>query len=157
MQSKLLAKTFNPYDHFGFLTGRVSRLITNRIEAEKARRGYDFPISCLSILAELWKEDGVKQQDLADTLVRHKSSITKMIVALEKDGLIIRRSVDTDKREKRIFLTTEGNNFKLHVVKKSCKGEKIATEGLTDEEIKTAKKVLKTIYERLLIHNNQED
>jgi len=149
-----LAKSFNPYDHFGFLTGRVSRLIRNRIEVETARRGYHFPISCLSILAELWKEDGIKQQDLATTLVRNKSSITKMIAALEKDGLIIRKSVNSDKREKRIFLTSEGHRFKQDVVEKSCKGEKLATVGLSKQEIKTAKKVLKTIYEQLLIHNN---
>lgn len=147
---------FNPYDHFGFLTRRVSRLITNRIEIEKSKRGFEFPISCISILAELWRADGLKQQDLANSLIRNKSSITKMLVALEKDGLITRQSVDYDRRERRIFLTTVGQDFKKHITNKSIRGEKIATQGLTIEEVKTAKKVLKSIYEQLLISNNQE-
>ena len=150
-----MPKDFNPYDHFGFLTGRVSRLIDYKVEAEKARRKYRFPKSCMGILANLWAQDGIKQQDLADDMIRNKSSITKMILALEKDGLITRKVDDHDKRQKRIYLTKEGKAFKEFIIKKAKKGEKQAIKGLSPEEVVTAKKVLQTIYNNLnKVHNH---
>lgn len=144
-----MSTRFNPYDHFGFLTGRVSRLIDYKVEAEKARRNYTFPKSCMGILANLWAQDGIKQQDLADDMIRNKSSITKMILALEKDGLVERKIDNQDKRKKKIYLTKEGKEFKRFIIEKARNGEKQATKGLQAEEVSIAKKVLQTIYSNL--------
>ena len=151
-----MSKQFNPHDHFGFLTGRVSRLIDYKVEAEKAKRMYSFPNSCMGILANLWAQDGIKQQDLADDMIRNKSSITKMILALEKDGLITRQIDEHDKRQKRIYLTKEGKEFKEFIIKKAKKGEKQAIKGLTQKEVITAKKVLQTIYNNLNKAHNHD-
>jgi len=150
-----MPKEFNPYNHFGFLTGRVSRLIDYKVETEKTKRRYSFPSSCMGILANLWAQDGIKQQDLADDMVRNKSSITKMILALEKDGLVERKIDKKDKRQKRIYLTKEGKEFKRHIIKKAIKGEKRATAGLKEEEVEIAKKVLQTMYSNLNKAHNQ--
>lgn len=150
-----MPKNFNPYDHFGFLTGRVSRLIDYKVEAEKAKRNYSFPNSCMGILANLWAQDGIKQQDLADEMIRNKSSITKMILALVNDGLVERKIDDIDRRQKRIYLTKEGREFKQFIIKKALKGEKQATKGLTAEEVLISKKVLQTIYTNLNKAHNQ--
>lgn len=147
---------FNPYDHFGFLTGRVSRLIDYKVETEKAKRNYKFPKSCMGILATLWAQDGIKQQDLANEMIRHKSSITKMILALEKDGLVERKIDSQDKRQKKIYLTKEGKEFKRFIIEKARNGEKRATKGLPTEEVKIAKKVLRRIYSNLNKAHNQD-
>lgn len=150
-----MPKEFNPYNHFGFLTGRVSRLIDYKVETEKTKRQYSFPSSCMGILANLWAKDGIKQQDLADDMIRNKSSITKMILALEKDGLVERKIDKIDKRQKRIYLTKEGKEFKQYIIKKAINGEKRATAGLKKEEIEIAKKVLQTMYSNLNKAHNQ--
>ncbi len=145
---------FDPHNNFGFLTDRVSRLIHTRIEAVKKEKCYSFSNACLGILAELWKKDGIKQQDLADALIRNKSSINKMLLSLEKDGMIYRETDEEDKRQNRIYLTREGKGFRTFISKRASKGESIATQGLKDSEVETAKKVLKIMYENLLNDHN---
>lgn len=145
---------FDPYKNFGFLTDRVSRLIHARVEAVKKEKSYSFSNACLGILAELWMKDGIKQQDLADALIRNKSSINKMLLSLEKDGMIYRQIDETDKRQNRIYLTAEGKRFRTFIKKRAHMGELCATEGLDESEIQTAKKVLKVMYENLLNDHN---
>jgi DNA-binding MarR family transcriptional regulator len=145
---------FNPYRNFGFLTDKVSRLIHARVEAVKKDKSYSFSNACLGILAELWMKDGIKQQDLANALIRNKSSINKMLLSLEKDGLIYREIDSVDKRQNRIYLTPEGKRFRSFVKKKAKRGESLATQGLDESEVETAKKVLKVMYENLLNDHN---
>lgn len=149
-----MVNKFDPYKNFGFLTDRVSRLIHARVEQVKMEKGFTFPNSCLGVLADLWAKDGIRQQDLADALIRNKSSINKMLVALEKDGLIKRVMDENDRRQNRIFLTRKGNAFKSYVTKRASLGEKIATAGLSAKDVETTKKVLHMIYENLLTDHN---
>ena len=71
----------------------------------------------------------------------------------------INRSIpecDHDKRQKRIYLTKEGKEFKEYIIKKARKGEKQAIKGLTQKEVITAKKVLQTIYNNLNKAHNHD-
>jgi len=109
----------------------------------------------MGLLANLWAQEGIKQQDLADDMIRKKSSIAKLILALVKDGLVELKIDEIDRRQKRIYLTKEGREFKRFIIKKALNGEKQATEGLHPEEFLIAKTVLQTIYTNLNKAHNQ--
>ncbi len=138
--------TFDPYQHFGFLTHRVSRLMDLLMYPKLNEEGYNFPSSCIGILADLWSKDGVAQKELGLSMIKNKSSVTKMLEALEKDGLIEKKDDSLDKRKKLIYLTDKGHKIR-DLVKDKSKVYREEIEAVhSAEEIRIAKKVLKTIY-----------
>ena len=57
------------------------------------------------VMDTLWDEGILSQQQIADTIVKDKNSVTKLIDALEKKGLVERVSVKEDRRLNKIHLT----------------------------------------------------
>ena len=116
--------------------------ITPRMKAE----GYDFPRSCIGILADLWSKDGVTQKELGSSMIKTKSSVTKMLASLEKAGLIEKKDDPADRRNKLIFLTHKGQEFRTMIEHKSSLFQAEIIPNHSPEEIAIAKSVLKTIY-----------
>ena len=146
--------TFNPYDHFGFLTNRVARLISKSMHHLLEKDAHCFPPSCIGILADLWAKDGVNQKDLGISLIKTKSSINKMLTALEEEGLIEKREDPKDGRGKLIFLTKEGRAMQQTIEQKEKQLEEILLSDYTIEDIETTKKVLAEMYEKLYKNAN---
>ncbi len=144
-----MTSTFNPYEHFGFLTNRVARLIVKSVEPSMEKDGHQFPVSCVGILADLWSKDGVNQKDLGISLVKTKSSINKMLTALEKERFIIKKDDPNDGRGKLIFLTKKGKGMQFIIENKGKEMEELLLSDCTKEEIRIAKKVLTKMYKKL--------
>jgi DNA-binding MarR family transcriptional regulator len=140
---------FDPYQYFGFLTNRVSRLLNHLAEAMLRDHGYHFPVSCLGIMADLWSQDGVTQKELGISLIKTKSSITKMLDALAKENLIYKTDHPEDKRNKLIYLTAKGRELQDIVTQQGMLAEKILLSDKTEKNLQTAKSVLKTLYHNL--------
>jgi DNA-binding MarR family transcriptional regulator len=153
----MASPTFNPYDHFGFLTNRVARLIIKSVEPSMEADGHHFPVSCVGILADLWSKDGLNQKELGTSLVKTKSSINKMLAALEKEGLIVKKDDPKDGRGKLIFLTEKGKEMQFIIEDKGREMEAMLLSDCTKEEVTTTKKVLTKIYKKLYnTVNNRE-
>ncbi len=149
--------TFNPYDHFGFLTNRVARLIVRSVEPSMADDGHHFPVSCVGILADLWSKDGVNQKDLGISLVKTKSSINKMLTALEKEGFIVKKDDPNDGRGKLIFLTKKGKEMQFVIENKGKEMEAMLLGDCTEEEVRIAKEVLTKMYKKLYKRVNDRE
>lgn len=141
-----MAEKFNPFNHFGFLTHRVARLMDLSVAPTLKEFGYQMPASCIGVLADLWQKDGVTQKELGASIIKTKSSVTKMLSILENEGLIIKKDDPKDKRNRLIFLTQEGKNFRKKLVQKSNKIEKVLLHDVPEEEIQVAKRILKNLY-----------
>jgi DNA-binding MarR family transcriptional regulator len=76
-------------------------------------REYQFDISfeLLEVLVFLWRQDGVNQQEIADFIIKDKSSTTYLIDNLVKRNLVLRAADENDRRNKLIFLTREGRQL----------------------------------------------
>lgn len=153
----MASTTFNPYNHFGFLTNRVARLIIRSVEPSMAEDGHHFPVSCIGILADLWFQDGVNQKDLGTSLVKTKSSINKMLTALEDEGFIFKKEDPNDGRGKLIFLTEKGKEMQFIIEKKGKEMEAMLLSDCTKEEVKIAKEVLTKMYKKLYKNVNRRD
>jgi DNA-binding MarR family transcriptional regulator len=90
-------------------------------------------------------------------MIKTKSSVTKMLEALEKASLIEKRDDPSDKRNKLIYLTERGYELKDMVQEKNATFQKEILEKHTKEELETAKIVLKTIYINLKEKISNED
>lgn len=146
-------KKFDPFEHFGFLTNRIARLINLKSKPKLKNAGYDFPPSCIGVLADLWQKDGVNQKDLGVSLIKTKSSINKMIVALEDSGMIKRTIDKEDGRNKKIYLTTKGIHFKDKIENAKNEYDELLLKKFSKKELNTSKKILKELYILLSVEN----
>jgi len=62
----------------------------------------------LDILINLYRFEGISQQELARKLLVGRSNMSMLLPQMEKRGLIERRGDTKDKRVLRLFLTQEG-------------------------------------------------
>lgn len=67
------------------------------------------------MLSSLWREQGVTQQVLADRTAKDKACLTNLMTNLEKKGYVCRKEDPTDRRNKLVFLTPEGEQFKEQI------------------------------------------
>jgi MarR family 2-MHQ and catechol resistance regulon transcriptional repressor len=73
------------------------------------------------------------------------ASMTSAIDRLEKRGLVLRRSCNSDRRIRLIELTCEGKGFIEEIYARHEKDLELVTAGLTDEERRTMYEGLKKI------------
>ena len=75
----------------------------------------DMTFEMLKVMHRLWKKPGVSQQYLAEQTAKDKACLTNLINNLEKKGWVERRGNPTDRRNKQIYLTEEGERLALRV------------------------------------------
>ncbi len=64
----------------------------------------------LDILINLYRHEGISQQELARKLLVGRSNMSMLLPQMEKRGLISRRDDPKDKRVLRLFLTEKGRD-----------------------------------------------
>jgi DNA-binding MarR family transcriptional regulator len=78
------------------------QLMVKTLTARGTHPGQAF---CLRLLAS---NDGISQRDMAETLHLARPTITKMLQAMERGGMIERRTDPDDQRLTRVYLTDSG-------------------------------------------------
>lgn len=69
----------------------------------------------LQVLSCLWHEQGISQQVLAERIAKDKACLTNLMLNLEKKGYVYRQEDPADRRNKLVFLTTDGEEFKEQI------------------------------------------
>ncbi len=134
---------------FTILTGKISTAINRTFLRAFALEGVDITTEQWSVLACLWKKDGVTQQALCGLTLKDKPSMTRLIDNLEKRNLVIRMADSKDRRINMIHLTQSGIALQ---VKATEIVQKIASKTLSqisDEELNVCRSVLKKIMTNL--------
>lgn len=102
-----------PWDHPRFRSwiavARACQLMQQTVTREIAH--LDIKPPHLDILINLYRFDGISQQELARKLLVGRSNMSMLLPQLEKRGLILRRGDEKDKRVLRLSLTQEGRNL----------------------------------------------
>ncbi len=101
------------------------------------------------MLCQLWKEDGISQQDLCNRTFRDKPSITRLVDNLEKLQLVKRVSSDSDRRINLVYLTRQG--IKLEEISMQLAGETLneALNGISTDHVNLCKDILHQVYENM--------
>ena len=63
------------------------------------------------VMACLWRDDGINQQEIANLTLRDKAGITFLIDNLTKRDLVKRQEDPNDRRSKLIYLTAKGKRL----------------------------------------------
>lgn len=123
--------------------------MTAHLQRDLQVNGIEITIEQWRALFYLWKEDGINQQELAKRAKKEKSTITRQIDGLEKKGLLIRRSLNQDKRNKQIFLTQLGKDMEIAALDTARLITQKAETNIDKSELELFKKVMRKIITNL--------
>ena len=79
------------------------------------RHNVDMTFEMLQVMNCLWNEQGNSQQSLAEKTAKDKACLTNLINNLEKKNWVIRKEDSSDRRNRLIFLTVQGEELALTV------------------------------------------
>ncbi len=102
-----------PWDHPRFKSwiavGRACQLMQQALT--RALSGLDIKPPHLDILVNLYRFEGISQQELARKLLVGRSNMSMLLPQMEKRGLLERRPDPKDKRVLRLYLTESGREL----------------------------------------------
>lgn len=130
---------------FPIISGKVSMAINRMLFRNFKREGLDITPEQWTVLAFLWKEDGVTQQKLCDATYKDKPSMTRLIDNLVKLGLVERHSSSSDRRSNHIYLTQNGRVIEERTNVAVLDAIETALDGIDDvgrERIRTVMKLI---------------
>jgi len=125
--------------------GEVRNTLRQYISVRIREEEIDITFELLEILAYLYKKDGMNQQEIADLMLKDKSSMTYQIDGLVKRDLVRRMEDENDRRNKLILLTEKGKGMKeilnSWVAELYDKGVKDIDEGEMDRALALVQKM----------------
>ncbi|NLX61192.1 MAG: MarR family transcriptional regulator [Tissierellia bacterium] len=106
---------------------------------------YNIGSGQIMFLLELYYCDGVSQEELSSYLSIDGANTTRAINKLEKEGYVIRKQDEKDRRVKRIYLTKKAMDIKPKVLGLINQWESLLLENLTKVEKQVLNDLLKKI------------
>ena len=138
MAEKEFVDSYLPY-----LLARASFSISSEFHAQVEVAG--FTVSEWRILASL---SGVKQRtvgELADIVLAKQPTVTKMVLRMADQGLVMRTACTQDKRQAWVSLTPKGKKTVKPILKNAALHEKQIRESLGDAQSHALKVILQKL------------
>jgi MarR family transcriptional regulator for hemolysin len=132
----------------GFLMHDVSRMRRNVFD--EFMKPLNITRSQWWVLAYLSRHDGMIQSDLANVLELGKAALGSLIDRLEASGLVRRGPDDTDRRVKRVYLSTAGAHLIKEMRLRSHDMSERILDGLDNEARHTLAELLSKVKHNLV-------
>lgn len=107
----MVIEKLKPRESLGFLSWKVARLFTNDLAARFAEAGIKITVEQWRALIPLYKMEGLNQGKLCEMLSQEKTGVSRLVAALERRGLLIRKSDKKDRRVKLLYITEAGREL----------------------------------------------
>lgn len=127
---------------FGILNRQSQTFITNAC----SDLGIGFS-ECV-LLMNLYRREGINQEDMSAVLFIDKAATARTIKLLEEKGFILRRQDKDDKRVKKLYLTAKGEETKEPVFKMLKQWMHFLSDGMDQETFETVRKGLRILAEK---------
>lgn len=142
MSRKLNLQDFLPYllNRAGL---RIGVMFSRDIEH------YDVTLPMWRVLLELWHHGDNRLGELSERTSVDLSTLSRLLVAMQRKKLIVRRRSGLDGRALSVTLTQRGLELAESIAPYATRYEDIAMKGLSDSEVRTLKDLLKIVYQNL--------
>ena len=121
-----------PEKYIGYWINKLERTIKNI--HDKRFQEFGITLSQGSLLHQLWHEDGLTQTEIQEKLSMRGASVSGLVYALLKKGLIIRKQDENDARYKRLYLTEKGRETEGKTIGLMMELDEEIMEGFDQEE-----------------------
>ena len=141
MAEKEFVDSYLPY-----LLARASFSISSEFHAQVEAAG--FTVSEWRILASL---SGVKQRtvgELADIVLAKQPTVTKRVLRMADQGLVMRKACTQDKRQAWVSLTVKGKKRVTPLLKKAALHEKNVLSSLGEPQSQALKSILQKLFKQ---------
>jgi DNA-binding MarR family transcriptional regulator len=141
MQEKDFVDSYLPY-----LLARASFTISSEFHAQVEAAG--FTVSEWRILASL---SGVKQRtvgELADIVLAKQPTVTKMVLRMASEDLVMRTACTQDKRQAWVSITPNGQKLVKPLLKKAALHEKNVLSSLGKQQSQELKLILQKLFKQ---------
>lgn len=139
---------------FAHLTFELRDHLRQFLQKKFRENNIDLTYEMHQIMACLWKQDGLRQQDLADKTLKDKASLTCLIDNLSKRKLVDRYEDPNDRRSKLIYLTDEGKELGKKVEPWVSELFSIVSKNLESSVIKQSMKSVQQMIENVKAADN---
>lgn len=119
-------------DTVSFMLAKVTTAFRNSLERHMGAIGLHG--GQIFVLFELWKQDGLRQIDIANRLSLSAPTVNKMLKGLIEINLVTRSRLDDDARSTRIFLTAQGSDMREEIEAQWLELEESCLTSLTETE-----------------------
>jgi DNA-binding MarR family transcriptional regulator len=127
-------------ESIGFLIGHTYRKMVQHVTLHL--REFDLTPEQFAVLFRLSKQDGINQKELAQRTAKDQPTITRILDALSKKGMIEKKSSDTDRRAFLITLSAKGWEWMDLAVPAEAKAISEVFEGIRPEQMDQLKQIL---------------
>lgn len=93
----------------------------------------------------LWNQGPMTQQQLVNQLQKDKNSVTMLVDAIEKKGLVVRQQNTNDRRSNTIVLTDKALDIKADAKQKGISILDNILEGISEDELHSFLQTLRKI------------
>lgn len=101
------------------------------------------------LLDLLWNQGPMSQQQLADQMQKDKNSVTKLIDAIERKGLVVRRQNPSDRRSNTIVPTEKAEAMKVYAKEKGISILDEMLTGIEEQELRNFLATLKKLSDNM--------
>lgn len=136
-----------PNDRLAHLVKDATRAMVRALQMRLAEHSVSF--GHWTFLRILWETDGLTQRELSDQAGVMAPTTFAAVTAMEKLGLVERQQRPENKKNTHVYLTAEGRALKDKLVPLAEEVNEVSVTGLSERDIKTARKVLLAIIENL--------
>ena len=123
------------------LNNSAHRSMTKRFVSNAMESGLDISLDQWMVLGPIWQMETASQKELGEMCLKDKTSITRIIDALEKKNLVVRVPDQIDHRIKRVILTNAGKQLFFDVLPIMEKTREEVKKGISEKDIDTFKTV----------------
>lgn len=142
MARKLVLQDFFPY-----LLNRAGARMAASFAKDIEPHGVTLPM--WRVMTELWHRGDFRLGELAERTNIDISTLSRLLVSMQRKGLIARRRSGADGRALSLTLTPHGLDFCERLAPNALYYESLAMRGLSDADIKRLKKLLTRVFENL--------
>ncbi|WP_277185686.1 MarR family transcriptional regulator [Caballeronia sp. BR00000012568055] len=136
-----------PNDRLAHLVKDATRSMVRALQMRLAEHSVSF--GHWTFLRILWETDGLTQRELSEQAGVMAPTTFAAVTAMEKLGLLERQQRPENKKNTHVYLTAAGRALKDKLVPLAEEVNEISVTGLSERDIKVARKVLLTIIENL--------
>jgi DNA-binding MarR family transcriptional regulator len=136
-----------PNDRLAHLVKDAARSMVRALQLRLAEHSVSF--GHWTFLRILWETDGLTQRELSEHAGVMAPTTFAAVTAMEKLGLVERQQRPENKKNTHVYLTAEGRALKDKLVPLAEEVNEISVTGLSERDIKVARKELLTIIENL--------
>ncbi|RHX88490.1 MarR family winged helix-turn-helix transcriptional regulator [Leptospira stimsonii] len=100
----------------GYRINRCAIVMKQALQERFASAGFTITPEEWILLNRLWENDKMTQNELSQKTIKDKTTVTRFLNDMEKDGLIRRVTSTADRRNNHVHLTAKGRSLKEKLI-----------------------------------------